>query len=341
MKNKSNFRTLPTNIDELHLIVVEYYSSISNNNNIIDEYGRINTWFANTPAPQNLSGLFSDIIDNRNDTDDDSNSIASWDVSEVIIMDRMFDNCSNTALIQSITSWDKELTKLKSIDEMFFGATVFKATDNSFELLDWDLPELLSMENTFKNIKEGYSYSSKQVDISTWKIPKIINISGIQNSNLLLPKINISAYVFSQISLKSFYLFISSILINIATYFIYFSLINTKTKYSIFQLIYINLINFFMSYLAPYNGIKVPFRYIYFYITNSLNIKDYSKIFLINNLFGDIFYTSLINYFIFGLLYQFSPRFFFLNLLIINLILFLIGINRILTLGDTLNAYNY
>jgi surface protein len=94
------------------------------------------------------------------------NNIELWDVSNVVSMNNMFNNC--TLFNSDISSWDT--SNCDNMSVMFFNATNFNQPIGS-----WNVSNVLSMSNMFRN---AISFNQ---DISSWDISNVFNFNAFMN----------------------------------------------------------------------------------------------------------------------------------------------------------------
>ena len=121
----------------------------------------INSWDVSNVTNMSFMFFGSDLFFNED--------ISSWDVSSVINMEGMFS--FSTTFNQDIGSWD--VSNVTEMSRMFY-STVFNQDIGS-----WDVSNATSMSGMFGSVnEEGFASTSFNQDISSWDVNSVTDCEG-------------------------------------------------------------------------------------------------------------------------------------------------------------------
>ena len=121
----------------------------------------INSWDVSNVTNMSFMFFGGDLFFNQD--------ISSWDVSSVINMEGMFS--FSTTFNQDISSWD--VSNVTEMSRMFY-STVFNQDIGS-----WDVSNATSMSEMFGSVnEEGFAPTSFNQDISSWDVSSVTDCEG-------------------------------------------------------------------------------------------------------------------------------------------------------------------
>ena len=93
--------------------------------------------------------------------------ISEWNVSNVIYMHHMFDNCKYTGKNGDISNWN--VSKVINMKGMFM------RSNYNGDISGWDVSNVISMAYMF----DESQYTGKNGDISNWDVSNVVDMTGM------------------------------------------------------------------------------------------------------------------------------------------------------------------